>query len=356
VTIEEEINELDTEKPKNEDLEIDPGLEDEIEGEEEQEETAQDAVSKALDELNPDAEKQEEGEGDQKEEGEEGETDPEASAEDKGDQEQDIYAVPEGLSDRGRERFQTLVENHKEISSQLEASEKARTEFVDLIRDTGAESEEFAEALEFLRLTNSDNPADLKTALEMVENQRERLATALGMPVPGLDPLSNFPDLQEAVDTGEITQHYAEQLAMNRKRQAQQETMSQQQQQRRAKQETQQAQEREYMETANGVAGMLNQLEAEWSKTDLHFDKKKPLLVKRIENIVNTVPPNRWLDSIKGAYEEITEAMKLTMPADGGGRRRQRPLSSGPTGGSGGGTPNSAREAVDQALANLSNA
>lgn len=352
MTIEEEINELDTATT------LDDNQEPDTHADEEQEETAQDAVSKALDELNPDAEAPPEEEGDDQKAGDvDGDVDGgQGAAVDNAGRDQDIYAVPEGLSERGRERFQTLVENHKEISAQLEASEKARNEFVDLIRSTGAESEEFASALEFLRLTNSSNPADLKTALEMVESQRERLATALGSPLPGIDPLNDFPDLQEAVDTGEITQHYAEQLAMNRKRQAQQEAMSQQQQQRRVQHETMQAHEREYMEMANGIAATLNQLEAEWVKNDLHFDKKKPLLVRRVENIVKTTPPDQWLDSIKGAYEEITEAMKLTMQTDGGNRRRPRPLSSGPSGGSGGGTPNSAREAIDQALANLSGA
>lgn len=95
-------------------------------------------------------------------------------------------------SERGKERIRSILGERKQLKNDL-------AEIQNLVLSTGMKPDEFAQSLEFGRLVNSGNEADLRVALEMLEGTRAQLYASLGVEAPGVDLLAEHADLKEAV-------------------------------------------------------------------------------------------------------------------------------------------------------------
>ncbi|MGL5136602.1 MAG: hypothetical protein ACRC7G_02425, partial [Beijerinckiaceae bacterium] len=125
--------------------------------------------------------------------------------------EQEEAELLEGVkSPRGQERIKQVFAEKKQLETDI-------GEFRELINSTGMKPEEFAQTLEFGRLVNSGTEADTRVALEMLEAQRTALYAKLGVEAPGVDLLTDHPDLQKQVTDLEITRERAVELAKFRK-------------------------------------------------------------------------------------------------------------------------------------------
>lgn len=272
-------------------------------------------------------EKAEDGEDDEGEETPEGEdaADPAAQAEagagdgDKKTRKKADHVndpIPEDVAPRTRKRIESLVETVKTQGQELETLRSEQRELFTLIERTGATPEQWADAMQFLGASLSDDPKEKRAALEYAQQQVERLALELGEKLPGVDLLKNHPDLRDAVDVGDITEERAIELA--RYRDQQKRGAESQAQQPRQPAGAPQAQD---PETA-AARSELNALGAFLRETDPDFERKMRVLLPELQPIMKKTPPAQW----RAKFTEYYKAVKLAdAPARGEPARGRQP-------------------------------
>lgn len=256
---------------------------------------------------------------------------------------------PEGLSDSGRARFEKLTSGYREVSAerdqfrqQFEEVAERHNALVSLVQDTGANNDEFATALEYMRMVHSDDPDDLQRALKLVEAERAQIATRLGVKAEGVDQLAEFPDLREAVDNLDMTEDYALELAAARRNQ------NRHQQRQHAQRETQQRTEQHQQAVQQGIAD-LNAWDAQKASTSTDYAQIRKVLEPEIEHIARNFPPSQWVAETQRAWDRIARSFEVAAGVTG--RQRRGPISGGSRAGGGGrAAPRSADEAIAQAI------
>lgn len=229
--------------------------------------------------------------------------------------EQEEAELLEGVkSPRGQERIKQVFAEKKQLETDI-------GEFRELINSTGMKPEEFAQSLEFGRLVNSGTEADTRVALEMLEAQRTALYAKLGVEAPGVDLLTDHPDLQKQVTDLEITRERAVELAKHRKAESTRvagENMRREQQQNNQEFErtvtTAAGQMEAYLETRKGEVDHPARMRV----ISDHF--RDP---KNLQAFVETYRPEQWGPTMRMMYDNI----KVAAPAP---QRDQQPLRSRP--------------------------
>ena len=210
--------------------------------------------------------------------------------------EADEFAMPEGLSAKAQERFQTLVSRVKEREQALEAVTRDVEDFRAVINESRATPQDFSQALDYIRMVNT---GDLQGALRVIDAQRQQIALALGQPLPGADPLQSFPDLRQRVDAYQMDEATAIELARTRQMQQRQAEMQRQQQQ------TMQSQQAMHTERANAVA-QIDQLGAQWAKSDPDYAAKEEIILKQLPQIAANFPPAMWAQQVRILYDTVS--------------------------------------------------
>lgn len=85
--------------------------------------------------------------------------------------------------------------------------------FKKLIDMTGLNGRDLAQTMEYGRLVNKGDDQSLQQALNILEAQRDMICKKLGREAPGVDLLSDFPDLKSAVGRKELSMDHALKLA-----------------------------------------------------------------------------------------------------------------------------------------------
>jgi hypothetical protein len=248
--------------------------------------------------------------------------------------------IPEGLAERTKQRIETLVTRVRE-------GEQYRSQYEELVgtlTSTGASPEEYGQMVQYMRLVHSDDPQDLEVAMQALQAELRGVAMKLGKPVPGVDFLADYPDLQTAVEAQEITAEHAQEIAVNRSRQA----AATQQSQTRSQQ---QAQQQEYQTAVRAAQTQLNQLEAQL-KSDPQYQAKYDILVPALRETFQSIHPSQWTATFKRAYDNLT-LPATPAPAPPPKKPAQQPLRPRQPAGQGERQPSSVLDAVTAALDNL---
>jgi len=239
------------------------------------------------------------------------------------DTEAEIAAL--GLKEKSAERFRAMAGEIKELAplrdelarigikdvsgvSQLVAQADAGMRMVEMVRETGTSAEQYGEVMDYMALQNqalrTGDPAIAKQAIERLRPALEGLAKIAGEEVPGYNPLAAYPDLQADVESGDLSEKRAKEIAAQRDREQHMGNVRQAQQQtERQREEAQRQQEQAY---AAGEQS-LNALEQRLA-TNPHFAAKRPQLVEAVRQIVQQHPPSQWASEAAIAYAAIAVA------------------------------------------------
>ena len=232
------------------------------------------------------------------------------------------------LGEKAGERFRNMAAEIKTLAPIKEALEKAgvkdaeqlagflkrneaMTAVMDMVKDTGASTEQFSQTLDYLSLVSAAGSGDRKAAeraFELVTSERNELAKALGIEVDGFDPLAEFPDLQDEVEGGEITRARAVEVAQQRRDAA----FRAQNAERQANEGRQQAEQAAAIQSGRDA---LNALEAELV-ADPTYAGKKAAFYAEVQQICRENPPSSWQQLARYAYRGIA-APAPTKPPPG---------------------------------------
>jgi len=214
--------------------------------------------------------------------------------------EAETEALLEGVtSERSRARI-------REIFAQRQQAEHDLNEVREMVSATGMSPQDFAQTLEFGRLLNTPDPANLQTALQMVEAQRATLCQRLGIERPGVDALADAPDLAQEVQNGTLSRERA--LEVARLRRDHQAT-----QQRLAETTTQQQAQQQFEQTlAQGqqeIAHYLNQ-RAQEADHPIRMQAIQEYFAQpaNVQQFVSTYAPQQWRHAVQWMYEQIRVA------------------------------------------------
>lgn len=259
--------------------------------------------------------------------------------------------IPKELNQQTQERIRTLISTAKAAHTEAtEAKENFQT-FMGGLQAAGVTPEQYGETLSWLAMFNSQDPAQQAQALEVVVTVAERLSTMLGKDVSFTDPLREHADLQQAVQSGQVTAQYAREIARTRNAQRLRTELSAHD---RQQQEAQQTAERELDEGRTA----LNQLEATLRQTDPQYDAKKAQIVPILKPLFKTIPPSQWKTAFTEAYRQV-QVTAAARPAAPAGRPATVPANQPmranqtPAGGASKSGPGSMLEAIDAALSSM---
>lgn len=274
--------------------------------------------------------------------GEEGEQEEvEGEGDEAGEEDPDDIKAPDGLSDGAKKRFESLVDRVKTVSSELDRERAKNDQIVKVMEDTGSSPDEFAQVLLMLGHANSGDPKRVSQALDMLDTMRGNLARMTGKTVPGVDVLSDFPDLRQKVTDGDLDEESAAEIAAARRDRASKSRQAEQTQ----TQQKQQAQMTQRVQTAQGELSTLgNELKA----SDPDYDSKLAILQKRgfFEHVAQNVPPEQWKQVFRATYDAMGDVAKARTPF----KKSATPMRSTPESGGGSPQPKSTAEAVRLAL------
>lgn len=216
--------------------------------------------------------------------------------------EEDLTTEPGGLSERASDRFKKLVESRNEAQEELNQSTQQIEAIKQAMQSSNATADDMGSFLEVTRLSRSASLDDRKAALAMLDKQRNELALSVGDATATTSALDAFPDLKQKVDTMEMEESTAMEIAQGRQ---QQRVMQAQQQQAQQQQEQQQYQQ----QTINDAVSKVEEMERDWIANDVDFKAKEALLIPQMQRINQTLPPEQWANATQIAYDAVTASM-----------------------------------------------
>ncbi len=222
--------------------------------------------------------------------------DPKAEAEEESPD--DLYQEPEGLKDKGKQRFQDLVADNKNKAEKLDQAQKAVAEIQTTVQSTGMNAEELGFVFDYGRLAISKDKNQQQEALEMAKNEVRRLSTQLGIEQEGsgIDLLSNHPDLQKKVDAYELNREDALEIRNYREDQAQ--AVKAQEDVQASQARASQAEQTE-SQALQAVESFMDSMK----KTDIDYKAKETILLSQVQAIRANYHPSQWPAAVKQLYD-----------------------------------------------------
>jgi len=213
-------------------------------------------------------------------------------------EEEDPTKMPEGLTPKAQERFQKLAHMNKELTAKVDEIASAVEPFRIALQENGVQKEQFDLAASVIGMMNK---GDLEGALKVLDEQRRIISLQMGKPLPGVDALSDFPDLREAVDSLQITEAHALEIARTRGAQLQHQRVTEQRQQ---VQQTQQQRQ----ELINSGLKAVDDFTKKMMASDLDYAAIEAKLLPRIPGLLEGAHPSMWVKTVETAYQMIKDA------------------------------------------------
>lgn len=226
------------------------------------------------------------------------------------------------LSEKASERFRGMAAEIKELAPIKEEltklgiksvaelpvlAQRAQVgdDMVSMIRETGANAEQYGMTLDYLGLITAASNGDMtaaEKAFAIATKEIGVLAAMLGKEIPGVhDPLAQHADLKAAVEAGDVTRSYALEVAKSRT----QGTIHQDVAKRTREQQAEaQRQTEGQLAQQQGVA-FLTRFDQEMTASDPTYAAKRPILNAMVANIRRTMPPSDWEKETRAAYAMI---------------------------------------------------
>jgi hypothetical protein len=230
----------------------------------------------------------------------------------------DPTQMPEGLTPKAQERFQTLANTNKELTARVTEWEPVVNSALELqksFHENGVKREQFDQAMQVVGLMNR---GDLEGALAALDEQRRMISLHLGRPVPGADALAEHPDLRADVDNLQLTEARALEIARSRMIQNRSREFQQRQQQ-ESQQQEQEQQRLQQDEVARKDSVMsVDKFCKQMQQTDLDYARIEPLLLQQIQGgLLEGVPHAHRAALVQKTYALIKQTAQQTRGMSG---------------------------------------
>jgi len=266
--------------------------------------------------------------------------------------------IPQGLKKETHERMQSLITTAKTLTAERDAALNQNNELLGYIAESTASPEQYGQALDYIRMVNSGDPAQLDKCIDFMQGELIALCKMRGRPVPGVDLVSEHEDLRQEIADGKITRQRAEEIAAARAQDALRTTQAQHTQ-------TTQQQQQAFQQAARAAMGELNTLEAQLKEQDpTGYAAKRPLVLAALKtpgadgkSPMQKTHPSQWVALFTRTYLTIKApakaAPKAPIAGQKPGQKPGQPLRAGNPAGAQRTAPKSALEALNAGLESM---
>ena len=263
------------------------------------------------------------------------ETPTEAVPSSEGDQAQpeleaDDAEVYGNLKPKAQERFEHWINRAKELEGENEAL-KVSGELHDYIMDSGTNAEQLNWSLNIFKSLNSGNYNEALKALQAMDAFTDQVGQTLGVNKveESESGYNDFEDLSKAVENMEISEEWANRLAMDRIS-----TSSQNQAQADYQQHYQQQMQHQASVKASTDQALsdITDWENELIGSDPDFESKKETMMEISREVASSdFPPEQWLGILQNQYNVLSRGMNVVASANGNASKNSGPLAPGRT-------------------------
>lgn len=232
--------------------------------------------------------------------------------------------LPKGTLQSTSDRFKVVVGKLKEETTRADTATANYDEIIGEITGAGMNADSYGIMLEYARGVNSGDPVAMRKSYDILMHELKGLATALGEPLPGTNPLEGHADLIAAVNEKKIDPALAIETAVNRNRAAAQTKLQ------AANATRTQTQQQQTHAQAQGRAA-LTTLGKQLAATDgvAEYRRKAGIVVAMLQQTLPNLPPNKWASAFKFAYDKVPAAAAPAAKAGAGkvpGAKKPQPL------------------------------
>lgn len=213
--------------------------------------------------------------------------------------------IPKYLKEPTQKRMTKLVEIAKDLTTKFDTVMKDRNEIIGMITDTGATAQQYTQALAYLKMVNSRDPAQIQQAIAVMQAELNALSRMAGVPVAGVDLLADHADLKAAVEAKQITPELAQEIAAGREQRSVQHRQSQQQQQQT---QNEQVEHQRGIQALNSVGRQLAASEGAGYKA------KAQAVLAKIQPAMAKAHPSQWANMFLMAYSTYKAPAAPTPP------------------------------------------
>ncbi len=222
-------------------------------------------------------------------------------------EEEEMDLLKHVKSERGRERIKSIISARKEAEMLRTVAQSEMDSFKKMIDMTGLDRRELAQTMEYGRLVNKGDEESLQTALNMLEAQRDMICKKLGREAPGVDLLSDFPDLKSAVDRKELSMDHALKLARY-ERTERMNNLSRSELQKEDDMRIWKSQE--LIGSLDGISSACDNYFRQYDREADHPAKMQRIYnyfadPDNMNNFLRTVAPPMWFNHVKFLYENM---------------------------------------------------
>ena len=250
--------------------------------------------------------------------------------------------IPESTNAKTATRIKSLIQITKDVTARADQAD----EIVQQITDTGADPDQYANTLGFLKLYNSKDPAMRKQALIAAEGVVRELRVELGQGT--VDLLADHDDLRAEIEADTLTEARAIEIATGREK-AKLDTARTE-----AANNKTATDEQTVANIAEGKA-QLTTLEATLNASDTDYARLRPTFIAMLRPALRKAHATEWGEVAQEIYQAVKKANPAA-PTVATIVPKNTPLRPK---GSGGGSadhespPDSALAAVDAALSSM---
>lgn len=249
--------------------------------------------------------------------------------------------IPESTNEKTAERIQSLIGIAKESRGMAERGE----EILAAIETTGADPQQYAATLAFVKLYNSDKPEDRAQALAAARGVVRELSLELGDGADSVINLADYDDLQAEVEAGTLTEARAVEIATQRERDKMQQSRN----------DATETKENQANETRTQIARgqeQLNNLETTLDSADPDYGELRPTFINMLKPVLRRTHPDEWGIAAQELYTQLKAAKPQIKPKPKPAPKNKPLRPKGDAGSSANkkAEPASAEEALDAAL------
>jgi hypothetical protein len=227
--------------------------------------------------------------------------------------------MPQGLAPASQQRFQALANEVRELRP-LREQVDTQTRQLSYVKETfeshGIKQPQFEQAASVIGMINR---GDFAGAEKVLLDQLQQIALMTGRQPAQVDALSNFPDLRQAVDSLQVTEPHALEIARGRHQQLQGQQVQQRQQQ---EQEATLQEQQAFQQGQRAVDTFCQQMK----RTDVDYGQIETQLLPHIPKMLAGVPPAQWANIVQAQYQMIKQvAAQARQGAAGSSFQSMRP-------------------------------
>jgi hypothetical protein len=261
--------------------------------------------------------------------------------------------IPQGLKKETQERMVALVNTAKALTAERDQYKTAYQEHIQYIQESGATPEQYSQAIDYLRMVNSGDPAQIEKCIAFMQTELAALSKLLGKPVAGVDLLADHPDLRQEVADGAISRQRAEEIAAARNNQAMRADHARYMQEQNTAAQRAEQERRQYM-------AELNDLEKELMASDPQYAAKRPGIIAALraknpatgKSLIESTPPAKWQALFLRHYALAKVPAPAPAPRQGVSNvPRNQPLRARQPAGGQAAAPKSMLDALNQGMA-----